>query len=347
MSRARFLFSALWREKSRTLEKGLTYSCLKRLYCIKLTPNNKEIHDDRQVPADPVYIPLPKLVVDAAHEKRVLRLLNSIKENKKNVQVAKGIKLEESLVTDIVNFRSKNGKIGEVKDLLKANVVSFEHLQSLCTEVLRKTTQNSTFCYPAISSEKIKSLQSLVVIDLNLQSASWIKVNRDGKVDDWSHVSLNSTKIFRKFDHSFLYEVARSTLHQIPEGCCYIVKETMPKVGRNFTLHSMEIYSRVLRSIFMTLLKLKMEDMDEPNVHSVNVQKMPDIYNSSGNWFRYNANCDILKQSLDGELLNMWMLQIQPTFLDKYNTTSPDRLREQCASVALLANCFYNLVLWG
>ncbi|XP_033733206.1 uncharacterized protein LOC117322412 isoform X1 [Pecten maximus] len=365
MSRARFMVSSFWRK--RCFPSDLSYSCLKRLYCVKLTSNQKEIHGGQQIPAPihdgqqmTIHTPAPihdgqqmtihteksspKLMLDAKHEKKVLSFLNGVTE--KSVLLMKGMKLDQALVTDIMNFRSRNAKICDVNDLLKADVVSFVHLQSLCTELKKTYVQHNIFCYPELSRKKTKNLQSIVVIDIeNLRSVSWIKVNRQLEVKDWGHATLVPDPDQRRFDHAFLYDVAKAALPEIPRGCSYIIKETGSETLKRNKLSSQAIHIRILRSIFTTLLKLKVYEVDESSVHTVNMHVMPEIYSSVGKWFHYVSNCEILKQGLDGKLEKTFVLQIPTKLLVQYNNICDDLLQEQYASVALLANSFYKLVL--
>ncbi|XP_060076514.1 uncharacterized protein LOC132556142 [Ylistrum balloti] len=326
MPLTRLLVFATWNRKPSPSE-----SLLRCLHCVKPVTNQEEIHDDKQT-LDPIHTDKTSSILksEAKHEK-VFSFLNNVCE--KGFQTMKGIESKQSFS----DFRSRN-------DFLKASVVRFERLQYLYTELKKSRPKTAKFCFPALSKKKIEKLKSIVVIDIDtVKSVTWIKVNRQLEVEDWNHAMLIPQ--MNMFNNVFLYDMAKSAVSKIPSGCIYIIRERDQSRKQKKGFSSMELHYRTLRSIFTTLLKLKAEVEDDPNVYVVNMWTMPEIYKSGGYWSFRDSNCEILQKAKDRKLDGTFVLHMQPNLLAQYNSVEDSNLQEQYASVALLANSFNVLVL--
>ncbi|XP_033733190.1 uncharacterized protein LOC117322410 [Pecten maximus] len=316
-----------------------SYSYLKRLYCEKLqSANQRKFCDDKQTahtfPRDQT---LPML--NENHRSNILSIINDLPE--KQFRSLKEMQTKQSLAENILKFRFKNGKISDVNELIKNNVASFECLQNVCTELQSLELLHQDFCYPGLLRRQIENLQSIVVIDIEtLRSVSWIKVNRQLEVEDWSHAMLIENPNIKISDHVFHHNVAKAAVSRIPKGCIYIVRDTSLQFRNDKLVKAKdELHYRVMHSVFMTVLKSSLEEKDS-DVYVVDMKKIPDIYDTLVVKYFDITHVNNYKLLKDVRK-NPDLFRIQMTSFPNIHHL----LHDQYACVALLANSFCKLVL--
>ncbi|XP_060076529.1 uncharacterized protein LOC132556157 [Ylistrum balloti] len=321
-----------------------SYCYLRRLYCETLTSNKREFYNDEQTatPFQSVETS-PVLKLNERHQKRILSVLNDL--SAKTLCSLTEMESTQSLVKNILEYRLKNGKISSVNELLKANVGSYECLQSMCKELQPLELLYTHFCHPGLLERQIEKLQSIVVIDINVtKSVTWIKVNRQLEVEDWNHVFLSEELTVNLFDHVSHHQMIKAALAEIPGGCVYIIREPVRKYRKQnlYKYDKEDLYNSMLRSIFMTMLRARIETEDS-DVQVVDIKRIPDIYKTDivkHFGAAYVNNYKLLRKTMNENQPDILKIQLE-SFPELHDIT----LREQHASVALLANSFYKLVL--
>lgn len=68
------------------------------------------------------------------------------------------LKSKESLVTEIMEFRSQNGGIYDVNEVLKAGILNDQLLQSICADItaLKMKLHKYSYCSPALTESRLK-----------------------------------------------------------------------------------------------------------------------------------------------------------------------------------------------
>ncbi|XP_033730229.1 uncharacterized protein LOC117319545, partial [Pecten maximus] len=185
------------------------------------------------------------------------------------------------------------------------------------------------------------NLQSIVVIDIEtLRSVSWIKVNRQLEVEDWSHAMLIENPNIKISDHVFHHNVAKAAVSRIPKGCIYIVRDTSLQFRNDKLVKAKdELHYRVMHSVFMTVLKSSLEEKDS-DVYVVDMKKIPDIYDTLVVKYFDITHVNNYRLLMDVRK-NPDLFRIQMTSFPNIHHL----LHDQYACVALLANSFCKLVL--
>ncbi|XP_069122954.1 uncharacterized protein [Argopecten irradians] len=328
--------TGVWRKMKRLRSPiNRSYNCLQRLYSEKVALTHQQEFDKQTGNQSPRNPTLPTI----QHQNDILSIINDLPE--KLLRSLKEMECKQTLVENILKFRFKNGKISELNDLIENKITTFECLQAMCTDLKYVELLHKDFCFPGLLQRQIQNLQSLVVIDIEtLMSVSWIKVNRDGEVENWDHAMLIEDPKVKMSDHVLHYQLAKAAVARIPKGCMFVIRDTSRLFQKTKLTNSMdELHYKVMYSVFMTVLKSSLEK-DTSEVYVVDMKKLPDIYNTDVVKhfdIRYMNSYKYLKSLMRHDDLGIQLPSV-PDFTEAH-------LKEQYASVALLANSFYKLVL--
>lgn len=146
---------------------------------------------------------------------------------------------------------------------------------------------------------------------------------------------------------------AEAAVKKIPKACIYLFRDTgMPRVDKFQTSRDV-LNFRMLRSMFLTMLKLGVHSGERSDIFFVNVQSLPDLYGQKVPGYSkelrargsYRTLCELLQDD-QNQLFNLKMSPLlRRVFFSK--SALPFDILDHYASTALLANSFYKLVAFN